>query len=125
MTKIRNARFNASGCIDCEICHPALGWIPFTADPADGDVAGSIIFDEAKKKAKPYAPPRPPSEEEMRAEVEGWADSLMTGTLKDRAVGMLLADLWARDGAMTHDEARQYVRDRFRDHLMALRGLTE
>lgn len=123
MTKIRNARFNASGGIDCEICHPAHGWIPFTADPADGDVSGAIIFDEARKNARPYEPPPPPTEDEMRAEVEGWADSLLTGTLKDRAIGMLFADLWARDGKMTHDEARRHVRDRFRDHLLALRGL--
>lgn len=124
MPKIRKARFTADGRIDCEIQHPRHGWIPFTADPNDGDVSGAIIFDKAKAKAAPYVPPPPMTEAEIRAEVDGWADSLLTGTLRDRAIGMLFADLWqVIDATLSHDAARQHVRDRFRDHLLSLRGL--
>lgn len=35
MMKIRNAKWLESGLIDCEIEHPSLGWIPFTASPFD------------------------------------------------------------------------------------------
>lgn len=33
--EVRNATFNRHGTIDCEIEHPELGWLPYTADPDD------------------------------------------------------------------------------------------
>ncbi|MGP3790301.1 hypothetical protein [Pseudomonas sp. B392_1p] len=33
--EIKKLRFTATGAIDCEINHPAHGWIPFTASPDD------------------------------------------------------------------------------------------
>lgn len=49
----RNARFLADGRIDCEINHPAYGWIPFTA--AAGDVG--TLFDVAALHAEMAADP--------------------------------------------------------------------
>lgn len=40
---IRNPRFTADNRIDCEIEHPAYGWIPFTADPNDAEQHGRDI----------------------------------------------------------------------------------
>jgi hypothetical protein len=41
---IRNPIFTADGRIDCEIDHPAHGWIPFTADPNDVEQHGRDIY---------------------------------------------------------------------------------
>lgn len=37
----RNARYIDEARIDCEIDHPAYGWIPYTLDPADTDTTVS------------------------------------------------------------------------------------
>ena len=41
---IRNPIFTADGRIDCEIEHPAHGWIPFTADQNDIEQHGRDIY---------------------------------------------------------------------------------
>ena len=50
----RNANYNAFGTIDCEIEHPAYGWIPFTADPNDVEPIGAEVFNAAKVTAAAY-----------------------------------------------------------------------
>jgi len=35
--QVRNLQYNALGTIDCELEHPAYGWIPYTASPDDSD----------------------------------------------------------------------------------------
>jgi hypothetical protein len=68
--KTRNAAYNAFGTIDCEIEHPALGWIPFTADPNDLEPLGKQVFDAAKGSASAYvpSPPPAPTAEDVRIE---------------------------------------------------------
>lgn len=41
--EIRNVKYNKQGTIDCEIDHPELGWIPFTASPDDVEQHGKDI----------------------------------------------------------------------------------
>lgn len=41
--QIRNPQYTADGRIDCEVDHPAFGWIPFTADPDDPEEEGRAI----------------------------------------------------------------------------------
>ena len=41
---IRNPMHNRSGGIDCEINHPVLGWIPFTARIDDAEASGREIY---------------------------------------------------------------------------------
>lgn len=59
----RNAKFTASGLIDCEIDHPKHGWIPFTVDPADAgsefDVAALDQEIRADGNVAPYVAPAP------------------------------------------------------------------
>lgn len=58
--QIRNARYNAAGTIDCEVNHPDLGWIPFTASPDDPEKFGRDVYDEAiAGQVEPYVPPEP------------------------------------------------------------------
>lgn len=45
--EFRNPTYNHLGTIDCEINHPTLGWIPFTADPDDPEQLGRDIFEDA------------------------------------------------------------------------------
>lgn len=45
--QVRNAVFNSSGTIDCEIEHPEFGWIPFTASQDDTEALGRTIYAEA------------------------------------------------------------------------------
>lgn len=52
----RNAKFSASGTIDCEIEQQTLGWIPFTASPDDSEELGREIFASASLIAAPYDP---------------------------------------------------------------------
>lgn len=55
MMEIRNPVWNASGGIDCEVDHPQLGWIPFTARPDDPE--GSGVYDVASSmKPAPFTP---------------------------------------------------------------------
>lgn len=57
--KIRNPIYTKNNLIDCEIEHPALGWIPFTANPNDVEELGRVIFAEAKDIAAPFVPQDP------------------------------------------------------------------
>jgi hypothetical protein len=62
--KIRNAKYNRHGTIDCEIDHPRLGWIPFTASPNDTESLGRIVFADLSEdeKTEPYQEPVLPTE---------------------------------------------------------------
>ena len=39
---------NANGGIDCEVNHPVLGWVPFTARHDDPTPHGRAIYDAIK-----------------------------------------------------------------------------
>lgn len=45
--EVRDAAFNANGTIACEVNHPVLGWIPFTASAHDAEPSGRAVFDSA------------------------------------------------------------------------------
>ena len=60
---IRNPQYNAFGTIDCEVNHPTLGWIPFTATSEDYPE----IFQAAEKmQPAPYVP-TPVAKEQQQA----------------------------------------------------------
>lgn len=50
----RNAKYNAQGSIDCEINHPQLGWIPFTASRNDPEPHGRDLFNTLERVADQY-----------------------------------------------------------------------
>lgn len=52
--EIRNAKYNVNGTIDCELEHPKLGWVPFTASKDDVEEHGRLIYNELKDKAQPF-----------------------------------------------------------------------
>lgn len=55
---IRNPAFNAYGTIDCEVEHPAYGWVPFTASPDDVEAHGRSIYEAALAMGPAeYVPP--------------------------------------------------------------------
>lgn len=56
---IRNPKLIAGGRIDCEVQHPKLGWIPFTADPADGPLGAEIHAAALLLNPAPYVAPPP------------------------------------------------------------------
>ena len=61
---IRNAVENSTGGIDCEIEHPRLGWIKYTAR-ADGEAEVQVAYARASGMGpKPYVPP-PPTVEQL------------------------------------------------------------
>lgn len=70
--KVRNPVYNSLGTIDCEIEHPAYGWIPFTASPNDPEEYGAAIYKKCLElEVAPYvAPIKTPEqiENEVRAE---------------------------------------------------------
>ena len=64
--EIRNPSYNAFGTIDCEINHPKLGWIPFTASATDSEELGrqihaDILAGKAGEIAPYVAPPPLPT----------------------------------------------------------------
>ena len=65
--EIRNAIYNAFGTIDCEINHPTLGWIPFTASPDDSEKIGREVHAQiiagAAVAVAPYVAPSTSSEQ--------------------------------------------------------------
>jgi hypothetical protein len=93
---IRNPIYTADNRIDCEIEHPQLGWIPFTADPDDVEQHGRDIY-AAALAAGPAAYVPPPPQPEPIPDLsfaqlmiglvsEGWittaeGESWLTGTL--------------------------------------------
>ena len=56
----RSARYVEGGCIDCEIEHPRLGWIPFTLDPTDTAAGIDVVNLHARMlksgNIAPYSP---------------------------------------------------------------------
>ncbi len=70
MMDIRNPVYTATGAIDCEVAHPELGWIPFTASPQDIEAHGREIFAAARQMgpASHVAPAAPLPEEILAAE---------------------------------------------------------
>ena len=70
----RNAKRTSEGCIDCEIEHETLGWIPFTCDPNDTGSTIDVVILHAAMDADPNtAPYVPPTEAETLAAVNGEA----------------------------------------------------
>jgi len=62
----RNAKHLSGGRIDCEIEHSVHGWIPYTLDPADTDVAvdNDALLLAIGDDAEAYVPP---TQEELDA----------------------------------------------------------
>jgi len=75
----RNAQYNAFGTIDCEIQHPAHGWIPFTADPNDVEPIGAQVFNAAKATAAPYVAP-PVDLEALAAQARAQRNDLLVAS---------------------------------------------
>ena len=106
---IANARYTEFGTIDLELNHPEHGWLPFTADPADLELHGRIIYARAVQgeagPIAPYEPPPPPPEEEVAEIARAERNRLLAATdwtqLPDVPEGTRL--LWA--------DYRQALRD--------------
>jgi len=77
MMEIRNPQYTASGAIDCEIEHPVLGWMPFTASPDDVEAHGREVFAAAVAAGPaPYVPPDPaPTIDDYKAAVQSHLDA--------------------------------------------------
>lgn len=54
-TPFRNAVYDSTGTITCEIEHPVFGWIPFTASPDDVEPHGRALFTHIRDTG-PVAP---------------------------------------------------------------------
>lgn len=52
MMQTRKPKKNKDGTIDCEINHPRLGWIPFTASKDDPEKHGRDIHKSLSKEMK-------------------------------------------------------------------------
>ena len=81
--------------IDCEINHPAYGWIPFTASPDDVEVYGREMF--ATLSQGDVAEYVPPKTEELAAAARADRNSLLTATDWTQAADVPQAtkDKWA------------------------------
>lgn len=76
--EIRNPQYTASGAIDCEIEHPVLGWMPFTAAADDVEPNGREIFALAEAMGPvAYVPPDPaPTVDDYRAAIVAHLDAV-------------------------------------------------
>ncbi len=65
---VRNPVYIQNDWIDCEIEHPKLGWVPYTAEAdAKSDFMRDIYRTAKAMKPRPYVPP-PPSPDQQLAE---------------------------------------------------------
>lgn len=47
-TEFKNAKYDPTGTITCDIKHPDYGWIPFTASEFDVELHGRMLFEHIK-----------------------------------------------------------------------------
>jgi hypothetical protein len=94
----RNPRFNERGTIDCELLHPALGWVPFTCDPASGSASFNHAAMDAAIRAAgpiaPYVPPPGPSAEAMRATMSLTFAQLLIGLVAEEWITQAEGEAW-------------------------------
>lgn len=106
--KYRNAKRLADGRIDCEIDHPAYGWIPFTSAPDDiGAKFDAIaLFSEmdADPVTAPYVPPTAAEAAEAEAERMQHERAFMRLSFAQLLIG-LVSEGWitAADGRAWRD----------------------
>ena len=99
MVKIRKPEYNSNGTIDCELNHPAFGWVPFTASPDDVEAHGREIYATAlRMNPAAYVPPaaQTPAQKDTQAVEE--ATKRMTDPLVvvlAKAAGVPLAQFEA------------------------------
>lgn len=83
----RAAKYTRFGMIDCEVNHPAWGWIPTTLSP--NDPITSALFEVASQGVvADYVPPPPVTIEELRA---GWVCSAAQARIALHRAGRLVA----------------------------------
>lgn len=70
----RNPTYNSVGTIDCEINHPKLGWVPFTADPNDSEKTGRDLHKQILAAGNVAEYVEPPALEPTGAEVDAERD---------------------------------------------------
>ena len=94
----RNAVFTADGSIDCEIEHPAFGWLPFTASENDSESHGRDIFASAlaANPAPFVVPPEPPVD---RAAMQMTFAQLLIGLVAEKWIITAEGMAWL-DGAL-------------------------
>jgi hypothetical protein len=73
----KNAIYNKFNTIDCEIEHPAYGWIPFTASPNDCEEHGKNLYYKITKDGN-ISSYVPPSREEIELEVKLQRNQLLS-----------------------------------------------
>ncbi|MGR1583358.1 hypothetical protein ACSSNL_18085 [Thalassobius sp. S69A] len=73
--EFRNPAYNARGTIDCEVLHPSMGWVPFTASPDDQEAQGREVYADIIEGGGvvDYVPP---SEDEVLARTR--AEAVLT-----------------------------------------------
>ncbi|MBA85232.1 MAG: hypothetical protein CML60_10500 [Rhodobacteraceae bacterium] len=64
--EFRNPAYNARGTIDCEVLHPSMGWVPFTASPDDQEAQGREVYADIME-AGGIADYVPPSDDDVLA----------------------------------------------------------
>lgn len=83
--QVRNLIYNAAGTLDCEIEHPALGWIPYTASPDDSDEFCRTLHAEilagGHGEIAPYVAPVP-TVDELAKQYERAVQQHMDATAK-------------------------------------------
>jgi hypothetical protein len=80
----KNPTFTETGAIDCDINHPAHGWIPFTASPDDPEKHGRDLHKAilaAGGVAAYVAPPLPTEAEVLTRKRAAMSCSKMQGVL--------------------------------------------
>ena len=79
MMEYRNAKRSSAASIDCDLNHPAYGWIPFTASPADTEQYGRDIYAEADKKLPAWVEP-PLDLNQLAAEARAKRNTLLAAS---------------------------------------------
>jgi len=110
---IRNPVYNAVGGIDCEIEHPLLGWIPFTASAADPEIQGRLVYVQALAMGPaPYVapPPLPPGPLTRRQLRLGLLANGITTAQVEAAIAAIPNEIERETAQIEWADASQYER---------------
>ncbi len=99
--------------------HPGKRFVVAPRWREDEDLE-DVDFDAGKVVVKPK---KPKTAADIDKEIEREASEIdATGAARERAVAMLIVDLWAKSFGVTRSEARTAVHARLKKHLKTIRN---
>ena len=111
----RNAKYNETGSIDCEIEHIQFGWIPCTVSMDDKETSTLYARIVSSGTAEQFTPPPPPTNKELIAQAvkhfETAIQSHMDTIARTKGYDSILSAVsYASEVNPFQEEAKQFLK---------------